>query len=150
MSANTNTEGEFARELGETGAGSQPTRQERDGNGGGPSADRRENLSQAGVAHEHGSKTPAADPAGQDFGPYEKTMNNWAANGPSGSAEHQNRPAADPAGYETFYLRFLTLKRVSPHAAHKDHEPKPEHFGLSEREAAFIQLRVEREFNRER
>jgi hypothetical protein len=55
---------------------------------------------------------------------------------------------ADPAGYSTWYLRFLTLKRLHPELAHKDHEPQPKKWGLTEREAAFIRVRVAREYNR--
>lgn len=54
----------------------------------------------------------------------------------------------DPQTYETLYIRFLGIKRAFKHLNHRDHEPKPEQHGLTEREAAFIRVRVEREFNR--
>jgi hypothetical protein len=60
----------------------------------------------------------------------------------------ETSPAADPIGYETWYLRYLTLQRISPHLAHKDHEPDPRKWGLNEREATFIRVRVERDYNR--
>lgn len=59
-----------------------------------------------------------------------------------------NNPTPDPKGYETMYIRFLTLRKVSPYLAHEDHKPKPSRFGLSEKEAAFIRVRAEREHGR--
>lgn len=54
----------------------------------------------------------------------------------------------DPTGYETHYLRFLGMKRAFRNLNHRDHEPKPKSFGISDRDAAFIRERVDREHKR--
>lgn len=175
MSAQT-TEGESRRELRETATASQPPRQESGDNDQGPSADRREDLSATGCARTTKEVNPAADPAGYEspkpgksywingnryivrrveddlvwaeLPPLRSIMpfNLWDWQKSNPTPVEESKP--DPAGYETMYLRFLTLKRVSPHLAHKDHEPRPAQFGLDDREAAFLRVKIEREFYR--
>lgn len=175
MSAQT-TEGESRRELRETATASQPPRQESGDNDRGPSADRRVDLSATGSARDMVQKSPAADPAGYDvpkpgksyridgkryivrrieddlvwaeLPPLRSIMpfNLWDWQKFNPTPIEESKP--DPAGYETMYLRFLTLKCVSPHLAHKDHEPWPAQFGLDDREAAFLRVKIEREFYR--
>ncbi len=105
------TQGESARELRETSAGSRPDVKEHRGSDGSPSLDRQGDLSAAGGAY-----TPK-----------------------------QQAPAADPAGYETMYRRFLTIIQAFPRLNHKGQAPKPEDFGLTDRDAAFLRVRIERD-----
>ena len=57
---------------------------------------------------------------------------------------------ADPASYSTMYLRFLTAKRAFPKLNHAGTEPQPKDFGLSDRDAAFIRVQVDREHQRKK
>lgn len=61
-----------------------------------------------------------------------------------------NQQTPDVRGYEQLYLRFLGMKRAFKNLNHTDHEPKPADFGLSDRDAAFIRVRVERDFSRKK
>jgi hypothetical protein len=55
---------------------------------------------------------------------------------------------SDPQGYALMYLRFLGMIRAFPNLNHRDHEPKPETFSISQQEATLIRVRVEREHKR--
>lgn len=50
--------------------------------------------------------------------------------------------------FESAYMGFLNMTRAFKNLNHLDHDPKPEKFGLSEQEAKFIRVRVERELGR--
>jgi hypothetical protein len=58
------------------------------------------------------------------------------------------RPAADPAGYYAMRMRFETMKKAFPKLNHRGHEPKPNEFGLTQREAAIQAELVRREVQR--
>lgn len=59
-------------------------------------------------------------------------------------------PASDPrpGEYEAAYMSFCLMVQQASELNHRDHDPKPETFGITESEAKWIRARVDKELAR--